>query len=539
MRTAHRVEQVRAAEAALMRRLPDGELMRRAATGLAAVCLELLSPAGVYGAPVVVLAGSGDNGGDALFAGARLAGRGAAVTAVLLSPRRTHPGGLAALRAAGGRVLHAGPDDADVLERVAVPLSRARLVLDGIVGIGGRGGLRPEAARLLPLVEASGATVVAVDLPSGLDADTGRVSGPVLRAHLTVTFGTHKPGLLLSPGAGVAGTVHLVDIGLGPELARLAGGPDGPGGGPALYCLQHADVAAVLPVPGRDTDKYGRGVVGLAAGSERYPGAAVLAVSGAVRSGAGAVRYAGSVADAVLAAHPEVLVHRGGPREAGRVQAWVVGPGLGTGSAGEEALGEVLASDVPVLVDADGLGLLAARGPEPLYRDAPTLFTPHAGEAARLLGVERAAVEAEPLAHALRLADAYGVTVLLKGDRTIITEPAAPGGAEGLGRAQGPGGDGAGAEAGRGGAGDARERRVFVNTTGTGWLATAGSGDVLAGLVGGLLAAGLPVVEAAAVGAYLHGLAGRLAASGAPTTAPDVARALPEAWRQVASTATG
>ncbi|WP_406085309.1 NAD(P)H-hydrate dehydratase [Streptomyces virginiae] len=464
MRTAYSVETVRAAERELMARLPEGALMQRAAAGLAAACAGLLRRArgGVYGARVVLLVGPGDNGGDALYAGARLARRGAGVTAVPMDPERMHPGGLAALRAAGGRVERAVPQRAD-------------LVLDGLLGIGGKGGLRPAAATLVERIP-PGVPVVAVDLPSGVDADTGEVAGPAVTAEVTVTFGAYKPGLLIDPGASRAGAVHLVDIGL--ELPS-----------PQVQALQHADVAGLLPEPTATSDKYRRGVVGIVAGSAQYPGAAVLAVAGALRGGAGAVRYVGpaAVQEAVLARYPETLI---GP---GRVQAWVVGPGLGAGRAGEVA--ELLAGDTAVLVDADGL-----RGLDPAAlraRTAPTLLTPHAGEAAALLGVERKAVEAGRLDAVRTLARRYGVAVLLKGSTTLV----ASGG----------------------------ETAVRVNPTGTPWLATAGSGDVLSGLAGSLLAGGLSGADAGAVGAYLHGLAARRV--GGPLLAHQVAEALPEAWR--------
>ncbi|MEV7445894.1 NAD(P)H-hydrate dehydratase [Streptomyces sp. NPDC091204] len=459
MRTAYSVETVRAAERELMARLPEGALMQRAAAGLAAVCAGLLGR--VYGSRVVLLVGPGDNGGDALHAGARLARRGAAVTAVPMDPERMHPGGLAALRAAGGRVEEAVPHRAD-------------LVLDGLLGIGGKGGLRPAAAALVERIP-SGVPVVAVDLPSGVDADTGEVAGPAVTADVTVTFGAYKPGLLIDPGASRAGVVRLVDIGL--ELPS-----------PQVEALQHADVAGLLPEPTAASDKYRRGVVGIAAGSAQYPGAAVLAVAGALRGGAGAVRYAGPAAEAVLARYPETLI---GP---GRVQAWVVGPGLGEGRAGEVA--DLLAEDVPVLVDADGLRGLDADVLR--ARTAPTLLTPHAGEAAALLGVSRESVEAGRLEAVRKLAAGYGATALLKGSTTLV---ASGGGA------------------------------VRVNPTGSSWLATAGSGDVLSGLAGSLLAAGLSGADAGAVAAYLHGLAARL--TGGPLLAHQLAEAVPAAWRNV------
>ncbi|MFE0625345.1 NAD(P)H-hydrate dehydratase [Streptomyces sp. NPDC058864] len=490
MRQAYSVETVRAAERALMARVPEGALMLRAAAGLAAACANALATGGgVYASRVVVLTGSGDNGGDALYAGARLARRGAGVTAVLLAPQKAHRGGLAALRAAGGRAVT--PEDVDAVALV----HRADLVLDGIVGIGGKGGLRLEAVPLAEAAHASRAVVVAVDLPSGVDADTGEVRGAAVRADLTVTFGTYKPGLLVDPAAGHAGALRLVDIGLG---ACLDGTP------PDLEALQHADVAALLPVPDAESDKYRRGVVGVVAGSERYPGAAVLAVAGALRAGAGAVRYVGPGARAVLDRFPETLVSAGPPHKAGRVQAWVVGPGLGDGPEARRSVDDVLASDVPVLVDADGLRLLDRAVVR--SRTAGTVLTPHAGEAAALLGVAREEVEAARLDHVRRLAEAFGATALLKGSTTLVAspEPGVP---------------------------------VRVNPTGTSWLATAGSGDVLSGITGSLLAAGLAPRDAASVGAYLHGLSARVAAGqvGAPIAAHDVAAALPGAWRDIRS----
>ncbi|MFJ6520855.1 NAD(P)H-hydrate dehydratase [Streptomyces filamentosus] len=480
MRTAHSVETVRAAEAALMARLPEGALMLRAAAGLAAACCSLLGTGRVYGSRVVLLVGSGDNGGDALHAGARLARRGAGVTAVLLGAR-AHGAGLAAFRAAGGRVTE------DPYEALAA----ADLVLDGITGIGGRGGLRPEAVPVARAARGSDAVVVAVDLPSGVDADTGEVTGEALRADVTVTFGTYKPGLLVDPAREYAGALRLVDIGIGPQLPPV----------PELEALQHQDVARLLPAPGAESDKYRRGVLGVVAGSERYPGAAVLAVAGALRGGAGAVRYTGPAREAVIAAHPETLVHPGPPEKSGRVQAWAVGPGLGDGPGARVAVTEVLAADVPVLVDADGLRHVtpeAVRG-----RSAPTLLTPHAGEAAALLGTAREDVEARRLAAVRELAGRYGATVLLKGSTTLVC---------------GPGGTGP----------------VRVNPTGTPWLATAGSGDVLSGLAGSLLAAGLDPLDAASCAAYLHGLAARRAATGSgPITATEVADALRAAWQDV------
>jgi ADP-dependent NAD(P)H-hydrate dehydratase / NAD(P)H-hydrate epimerase len=508
MRYAHQVRKVRAAEQALMAQLPPGALMQRAAAGLASVSAGLVGR--VPGSRVVVLAGSGDNGGDALFAGARLARRGAAVLAVTAGSR-VHEQGAAALRAAGGRL--ASADD----NGVPAAMGAADLILDGLLGIGGRGGLREPQASLAGLAARSRAVVVAVDLPSGVDADTGVIEGAAIQADVTVTFGTLKPGLLIDPGAGHAGVVELIDIGLGPYLDA-----------PDASALQAPDVGALLPQPGGDSDKYRRGVAGIVAGSERFTGAATLAVGGAIRGGAGMVRLV-SAAPAVAAVRllwPEAVITVTGQdipagedvHTAGRVQAWVVGPGMGTDDQARDRLAAVLASDVPVLVDADGLTLLAAHKGL-LSRDAPTLLTPHAGELGRLLGADPADVESHRLEHARKAAAGLGATVLLKGSTTVI---ATPDGRSVASRAEtahpGTTQDEAGQdEAGRDGAGRDGLPPVRVNSTGTSWLATAGTGDVLSGLAGSLLAQGLEAGEAAAAAAYLHGLAARLAAAGAGT----------------------
>jgi ADP-dependent NAD(P)H-hydrate dehydratase / NAD(P)H-hydrate epimerase len=504
MRNAHAVSDVRGAERALMARVADGALMQRAAGGLAAVCISLLDR--VYGSRVVVLAGTGDNGGDALFAAARLAARGARVTAIATGSG-LHEAGAAALRRSGGRAADAtGQEAADAI-------AAADLIIDGILGIGGHGGLREPAATLAGLTaEAAGdgALVVATDLPSGVDADTGAVEGAAIEADVTVTFGTIKPGLLVDPGAGYAGTVQLVDIGLGPCLTVP----------PAVVALQSADVAELLPRPDAESDKYRRGVLGVLAGSQRYTGAAVLSVGGAIRGGAGMVRLvsATAAADIVRTHWPEAVITVTDPADpgepagpaaveaAGRVQAWVAGPGLGTGDEAAALLSAVLATPLPVLVDADGLTVLSRRK-DLLSRPpgAATLITPHAGELARLLNADHADIEAHRLAFVRRAADELGVTVLLKGSTTTIASP------------------------------DAGEP-IFVNPTGTPWLATAGSGDVLSGLAGAMLAQGvLPVGSGAAAAAFLHGLAGRIAADDAPIGAADVLEAIPEAIRTVAA----
>ncbi|CAA9349515.1 MAG: NAD(P)H-hydrate epimerase / ADP-dependent (S)-NAD(P)H-hydrate dehydratase [uncultured Frankineae bacterium] len=469
MISAHTVAQVRAAEDRLRAVLPPGTLMQRAATGLAVACAERLGR--VYGARVLLLVGGGDNGADALHAGARLARRGAAVTAVLTGEPVADA--LAALRAAGGRVGELGPAD---------------LVVDGLVGIGGRGGLRPAAAALAAQVVDH--DVVAVDLPSGVDADTGEVAGAAVRADLTLVFGTCKPGLLVGAGRTLAGRVELVDIGLGPELPP-----------PPVELLEPSDVARLLPRGSADSDKYTRGVVGIAAGSQTYPGAAVLSVGSALAAGAGMVRFAGAphAAEQVRSRWPEAVVteHEGSDvPEAGRVQAWVVGPGLGTDERAAATVEALLGTDVPVLVDADALTVCAAHPDWLRRRSAPTLLTPHDREFARF----GTPVTADRIGSARRLAAELGVTVLLKGDATVVTDPTGP---------------------------------ARVNGTGSPALATAGSGDVLSGGCGALLAQGLSAIDAGSTGAHLHGRAGALAARGVHVPASALLAHWADAVREV------
>ena len=464
MRGYFTVEQIRAAEAALFERVPAGVPMQRAARGLATVVADELRDrtGGVVGRHVGLLVGSGDNGGDALWAGAMLRRRGVAVTAALLNPERAHGQGLAALRTRGGRIA----------TDPSAELADADLVIDGIVGISGTGPLRPAAAELVAAITAP---IVAVDLPSGVDPDTGTVSGPAVTAAVTVCPGAYKRVHAL--GAARCGRIVLVPIGL--DL------PD-----PDLWALEPDEVGALWPIPGADDDKYTQGVVGICAGSDRYPGAGVLSVGGAVAATSGMVRYAGSAAAQVVAAHPEVVA---APTvaAAGKVQAWVVGPGAGTDDAALAVLREVLAHDVPVLVDADGLTVLAAHPDLARGRTAPTLLTPHAGEFRRLTGNDPAA---DRVAATRALAADWNVTVLLKGRATVIAAP---------------------------------DGRTFVNEAGGSWAATAGAGDVLSGVVGALLASGLEPAVAAAAGARAHALAANLAASGSgPAAAPISASAL-------------
>lgn len=456
MRTAHTVSQVRAAEEIVLAASPEGALMQRAAAGLAVAISDLLG--GAYGRRVLLLVGSGHNGGDALYAGAMLARRGAQVQAILLAAQ-VHPGGLAALRALHGEVV------------TPAQARRPDVVVDGIVGIGGQPGLRPEAAEAVGLFP--DVPMVAVDVPSGVGVDTGLIDGPHVVADLTVTFGTHKICHLVDPAAQAAGSTTLVELALDLPAA-------------SVEALQAADVSALLPRPESAAHKYTRGVVGVSAGSATYPGAAVLCTSGAASGLVGMVRYVGPAADAVRARHPGVVV---GP---GRVQAWVVGSG--GDQVASAALDAALGQGVATVVDADALKHLKPKAGESL------VLTPHAGELATMLGIDRAAVEADQLGHARRAAAHFGAVVLLKGRRSLTAHP---------------------------------DGRVRVTTTGVPWLAVAGAGDVLAGLIGALLAAGLDPYDAASVGSWLHGAAATQAGGGGPVTPEGVADAIPAVVRDV------
>ncbi len=472
-------DEVRAAEEPVLARTPEGALMRRAAAGVAHRAAAMLAEraGGVSGRRVVVLTGAGNNGGDGLWAGYELRRRGVAVTAVLLAPDRAHPEGLAALRGARGRTC-------TTVEAGVAAIDRADLVLDAVVGVSARGGLRPEAATLVEAAVTAGVPVLAVDTPSGVDPLTGVPGEHAVRAAATVTFGARKPVHVLS--AASCGPVELIDLGLGPEL-----------GEPTARVLEAADVGAAWPVPGPGDDKYSQGVVGVAAGSATYPGAAVLATGAAALATSGMVRYAGTAADEVRAAWPEVVA-TDSVGEAGRVQAWAVGPGLGTDDAGAETLAGVLDAGVPVLADADAVTLLGADADLRAKAAAvPTLITPHAGEFARVaeLGDDR-------IDSVRRAAETLGVTVLLKGNATVVAAP---------------------------------DGRVLVHPAGSSWLATAGSGDVLSGVAGALLAAGLEPWWAAGCAAFVHARAAELAAGtpGAPVPASHVQAALPDAIRAV------
>ncbi|MGY3378852.1 hydroxyethylthiazole kinase-like uncharacterized protein yjeF [Arthrobacter sp. TE12231] len=479
-------------------------LMQRAAYGLANAVISALRGRGqrLYGSRVAVLAGKGNNGGDGLFAAALLAGRGMRTTAVLTAGD-AHDAGLAAFRKAGGYAVTLTGDNAAELAAMA---GGADVVIDAILGTGAQGGLRGPAAALIEALSRSRPDlVVACDIPSGVDAGSGEAHAPVLAADLTVTFGAAKAGLLADPGADFAGRVQVIPIGIEGALPW-----------PALRRLEARDLSALLPRPERRAHKYSRGVLGVVAGSSAYPGAAVLACKGALAAGVGMVRYLGppDVADLVRQSCPEVVCSAGAVADT-HVQAWLVGSGLDDSDEQQlQRARDAADSGLPTIADAGALPAL----PEVL---APqVILTPHAGELSALLerlgvSLDRAAVEASTLSAVRRAAGLTEATVLLKGATTLVASPF---------------------------------QDFFSQAEGTPWMATAGSGDVLAGVIGGLLAqVGADVgrfgdygidpdarwAAIAAMAASIHGRAGVRDSGGGPVTASGIADAAREVMREL------
>ncbi|MBO0853306.1 MAG: bifunctional ADP-dependent NAD(P)H-hydrate dehydratase/NAD(P)H-hydrate epimerase [Nocardia sp.] len=443
---------------------PPDRLLRRAATGIAiTTAAELRRRYGrVNGRHVTLLVGTGNNGADALLAGIALRRRGVAVDAVLVGDTAYQPG-LHRLSATGGRIHDVHVDIASC----AAVFATTDLIIDGIVGENGLAGLTGRAEELVAALPPQ-CPVISIDLPSGIDPDTGELPGPYVRATITISCAAHKPGVLLPPAAHTAvGELVLVPVGL-PEITAS----------PTARRMGDRDIAMNWPVPDRAAHKYLRGVLGIIAGSDTYPGAAVLACMGAVEAAAaGIIRFIGppGVTNHVLARVPESVPG------IGQVQAWLLGSGVADDRVQEAAIDQALGSGLPCVVDAGALDTCVRRR---LAGDRATtanqiLLTPHTGELSRMLTVvgaeaSRAEVEARPLHHGRVLAAAIDATVLVKGPTTIIVPPAGP---------------------------------VASQAEAPPWLATAGAGDVLAGIAGALLAGGLSALEAGEISAHIHGRA--------------------------------
>jgi hydroxyethylthiazole kinase-like uncharacterized protein yjeF len=483
--------QMRAIDAAAVAREGEIELMRRAGAAIARHIEGYARPAGA----LVALAGNGNNGGDAFAALAAYDGPRERI--VYADP---HAAGSAARHDARERALVAGVEERPFPPEPQV-LRDAALVLDGLLGVNARLPLDPRTAALCDAVTAAGTPVLALDLPTGIEPTSGAVDAHALHAVATIALGRPKLGCLLEPGRERVGDLWCAPIGMRDEDA--AGIDD-----PPTEVLAPDGFAALLPARPDDADKRSAGAPLIVAGSTQFPGAAVLCSWGAARAGAGYVTVAAPEgAAAALRAHlVEQVVITYDERDpeaavetildaAKRCSAIGIGPGLGLSDPFTAIVNGVLErTSLPVVADASALYHLAKRLPR--YRDKPLVLTPHAGEFARLSGKGTIAPGTR-LARVRTFVDEYGIVTLLKGSTTLI----------------------------------ASREATHLNPTGTNALATAGTGDVLTGMIATLLGQGLLPVDAARVGAYWHGLAGRLAEADRHrgVIARDVAEALGQA----------
>ena len=495
MRPLPTPEEMAAADAAAISAgTPAEVLMDRAGRALAR---EVLSVAGRrYGLRVVLVCGKGNNGGDGFVAARALMRDGARADCLVVGdlvdfdgPAAHH---LSLLRAANGRV--------DKFQ--AGELEGADVVVDALFGTGFRGVVEGEAAQAIEAINAYASPVVSADIPSGVNGTTGSAEGLAVEAAATVAMGAEKIGTAVGRGAALAGNVAITDIGI-PVTTNDA------------FMVERDDVTALLPSRAPDAHKRSGGAVALLAGSDAMTGAAVLSALGAMRMGAGYVTVGssrGTVA-ALQGLLPEILArvvadedHLGAGAldrfrdVVDKADALVLGPGLGQGDAQRDLVDRVLLElDAALVLDADALNALEDHTGSLEKRSGATILTPHPAELARLLGTDTDAVQANRVAAARQAASTFGCVVLLKGFRTIVARP---------------------------------DGMIAVNPTGGPELATAGTGDVLAGAVAVLLAAGLEPFEAAWVAAYVHGLAGSLAAApvgSSGVVAGDVAEALADA----------
>jgi NAD(P)H-hydrate epimerase len=452
--------------------IPGGVLMERAGAAMAKVILDRYPDH-----RTVVVCGGGNNGGDGFVIARELHGAGAEVSVV--ATKEEYSGdpatNLEAIRNLGVEV-H-GPETLDG------PLRGAGLVVDALLGTGFSGEVREREAALIRQINDAAVRTVAVDVPSGVDGSTGEVAGEAARADLTLCAHAAKVGCVISPGREHAGETVVVEIGIPPEADVE----------PSLSWTDRNTLRGLVPRTREPAHKYSAGAVMVVAGSRAMTGAAVMSVRGAERAGCGITFLATSAgaAPAVDIALTETIVYgvregESGSMAAGaaeeilerseRATALVVGPGIGSGEEGRALVEALLGgTDAPLLLDADAVTALA--GTDALARrDAPTVVTPHAGELGRLLGSGAAEVSARRLASAREAAQDNGCCVLLKGSDTLVVEG----------------------------------ERVAVNSTGSVALATAGTGDVLSGVIGALLSRGMAPFEAARAGAWVHGRAAEL-----------------------------
>jgi hydroxyethylthiazole kinase-like uncharacterized protein yjeF len=477
-------------------RIPGIELMERAGRGLAMVVAERASAG-----RIVVVCGKGNNGGDGLVAARLLREQGREVEVLILAAPEEYRGDARAN-------LERLPGSPPAPFR-STALTEAAVIVDAILGTGFAGEPREPAAGAIEAINAARdrSVLVACDIPSGVDGSTGVVAGPAVRAHTTATFHAAKPGLFIAPGKQHAGEVRVIDIGIPP------GGPADPRVG-----LIRSPVIDGIPRRGVDSTKFAAGSVLVCGGSPGLTGAPCMASESAMRAGAGYVTacvpaslhmiFEGRLLEVMTvplrdsdgALHPMAV--KEAVERAARVDAVVLGPGLGRDpGAVRFARGFASAVELPLLLDADGLNAHAGELEALADRKAATILTPHAGELGRLLGISSQAVQARRLENARRAAAEARAIVVLKGDDTIIAQP---------------------------------DGRAAVSRGGAPALATAGTGDVLSGVIGAYLAKRMDPFHAACAGVFVHVTAGRQAAAtiGAEgVIASDVIQALPGAIR--------
>lgn len=451
-----------------------------------AVCRQL--GGNVRGKAVTIFVGKGNNGGDGLVAARHLLNMGADVRVLMVADPAELKGdaltNLTIWQNLGQRVYPVHQPNG--INLVKVSLLSTDLIIDAIFGTGFKGTVGEKFARIIELINNSGLPVVAVDIPSGLGADTGIAHGSVVKATTTVTFGLPKLGLVMEGGAAVSGDLHVVDIGLPRQLLSDQG--------IKRHLLDDDLIKKWLPKRKPTGHKGDFGRVLVVAGSRGMVGAALLTATAVLKSGAGLVTLAlpESLYSAVMGLVPEIMMlplpeQQGAiAAEAGEIileklkqmDVLAIGPGLSQQPATVSMVQRLLPQvTIPTVVDADALNSLAKAEQIIEQINAPLVLTPHGGEMSRLVGKPVAEVMANRLSLVQQQAKAWGCTILLKGARTLVAE------ADGT---------------------------LYINPTGNNGMATAGSGDVLTGLIAGLIAQGLDVGKAAAAGAYLHGKAGDL-----------------------------
>lgn len=485
----------------------DRALMERAGKGLAFAIRTLAHHLDSPDPAVRLLAGPGNNGGDAFAAALFLGDMGLEPEVWLACPAEKLKG---SARHFFDRMVGAGIScrelaseaDWDALEAEAAP---PPILVDGLLGTGANGPPAGTIRRAIGYLRArsDASLIVSADIPSGMNADTGEASGAVVAADHTVAMGFPKAGMAAPAALETLGSLECAEIGLPAEFAEAI-----PDARPDLQWISEADVRRILPRRRRDSHKGTHGRALLMGGDAPYPGAIVLAAQGAIRSGAGLVRVATSApaASAAVVRVPEAIVgadlSADFPLEG--MDSILAGPGLGRGPEARRLVARLLRETPgPLVLDADAIAVLAGK-PEAVRSCAqPVVLTPHPGELALLLGREAADVQADRLAAAREAADRTGAVVVLKGAGTVVAKTGQP---------------------------------AWLNLNGNPGMACGGSGDVLAGLLAGLLAQKIPPFEAACAAVWLHGAAGDVAAlrhTQAAMKAGDIAQALPDAFRQI------